>query len=73
MKFKKGQKVRLDLNTKMGKHGILEDAHNNICVVISVGHNTYDIKDRYFFWCVYPEMLKPLGEVQLLFDFMEDE
>lgn len=73
MKFKKGQKVRLDLHTKMGNHGISEDAHNNIGVVTSVFSSFYFIRDRQYVWSVYPGMLKPLENEQLLFDFIYED
>ena len=71
MRFEKGQKVRLDLYTMRGSHGILEGRNNNICIIVQVNHPAYKIKDGEYHWGVCAEMLKPLREVQLLFDFMK--
>ncbi len=72
MRFEKGQRVRLDLHTKRGSHGIFRDRHNIICVVAYENHPYYSVLDGIYRWAVGEEMLKPLKEVQLLFGFMYD-
>jgi hypothetical protein len=73
MKFEKGQKVRLDLHTKIGCCSIYEKAHNSICIVTRVNHPSYEVRDGVYRWFVQAGMLKPLCEVQLLFGFMYED
>jgi Zn-dependent alcohol dehydrogenase len=74
MKFKKGDKVILKLDTKCGNHGIMLDRHNKVCTVTRRFDDTYSIRDGKYLWWVNEVMLEPFIKVgqQLEFEFMHD-